>query len=79
MAKVSAPLRKSEPPAKFLTDPLGRRFEVTPQGLFYCPEEGRKKRHPCPDCHFCQGCSDSRCGLCRRDPKSCPGGKRSSD
>jgi hypothetical protein len=24
---------------------------------------GRKK-HPCPDCSFCQWCSDDRCNLC---------------
>ncbi len=23
------------------------------------------KKHPCPDCHFCQQCSDSRCYSCR--------------
>ncbi len=23
------------------------------------------KKHPCPDCHFCQWCADDRCGLCR--------------
>ncbi len=25
---------------------------------------GRKK-HPCPDCKQCQGCSEARCHLCR--------------
>ncbi|MFZ3209757.1 MAG: hypothetical protein WA140_13155 [Geobacteraceae bacterium] len=24
-----------------------------------------EKKHPCPDCHFCQWCSDDRCRLCR--------------
>jgi hypothetical protein len=22
------------------------------------------KKHPCPDCSFCQWCSDDRCRLC---------------
>ncbi len=26
--------------------------------------EGAKK-HPCPDCHFCQLCSEARCHSCR--------------
>jgi hypothetical protein len=25
------------------------------------------RKHPCPDCHFCQSCSDSRCQACRGD------------
>ena len=36
------------------------------QGVFYelrC-EQGPKK-HKCPDCHFCQECSPSRCNVCR--------------
>ena len=24
------------------------------------------KKHPCPDCTFCQWCSDERCSLCLR-------------
>jgi len=24
-----------------------------------------RKKHPCPDCRQCQGCSPSRCHLCR--------------
>ncbi|MBT0654656.1 hypothetical protein [Geomobilimonas luticola] len=24
------------------------------------------KKHPCPDCTFCQWCSDDRCSLCLR-------------
>ena len=23
------------------------------------------KRHPCPDCKMCQGCSETRCNVCR--------------
>jgi hypothetical protein len=27
------------------------------------------KKHPCPDCRFCQWCSDVRCAAClRRSP-----------
>ena len=24
-----------------------------------------EKKHPCPDCSWCQWCSDDRCRLCR--------------
>lgn len=24
------------------------------------------KKHPCPDCSFCQWCGDDRCALCLR-------------
>ena len=24
------------------------------------------KKHPCPDCQFCQWCGDDRCALCLR-------------
>ncbi|HQN18327.1 MAG TPA: hypothetical protein PKV86_04275 [Syntrophobacteraceae bacterium] len=24
------------------------------------------KRHPCPDCSFCQNCAETRCLACRR-------------
>jgi hypothetical protein len=56
----------------------GVRFEVTPHGWVYAPEAGAtSKKHDCPDCLFCQGCSDSRCSLCRRscggDAKGSPG------
>ena len=27
--------------------------------------EGEGKKHPCPDCTFCQWCSDDRCRICR--------------
>ena len=27
--------------------------------------QGGPKKHPCPDCRFCQHCSDSRCRSCR--------------
>ncbi|MEW5724839.1 MAG: hypothetical protein AB1896_17135 [Thermodesulfobacteriota bacterium] len=26
---------------------------------------GGPKKHDCPDCFFCQGCSDTRCNTCR--------------
>lgn len=34
-------------------------------GLVFVPDEDAgPKKHPCPDCRFCQWCSDNRCGLC---------------
>jgi hypothetical protein len=27
-------------------------------------------RRPCPDCRFCQGCSQDRCRLCRSSKKT---------
>jgi hypothetical protein len=40
-------------------------------GLVYVPDDdGGPKKHPCPDCHFCQWCSDNRCELCL-EGKSC--------
>ncbi|KPK89767.1 MAG: hypothetical protein AMJ94_11260 [Deltaproteobacteria bacterium SM23_61] len=64
---------------KEFTDGNGNCFVVTDRGLFYCPKGSGAKKNPCPDCFFCQWCSDSRCGLCRRDPESCLGGKGSPD
>ena len=29
------------------------------------------KKHPCPDCHVCQFCSDDRCRLCLRSDHGC--------
>ena len=29
------------------------------------PDSGGMKKHPCPDCHCCQGCSKQRCHACR--------------
>ncbi len=33
--------------------------------------KGEEKKHPCPDCTFCQWCSDDRCNLCLRQGGSC--------
>lgn len=37
-------------------------------GKVYVPDDeagGNKgKKHKCPDCHYCQWCSDDRCELC---------------
>ena len=56
------------------------RFEATPQGLFFCPGGGAgKKKHPCPDCHFCQWCSDARCRACLGGGGRCGGGKKGGD
>ncbi|ABQ25183.1 hypothetical protein Gura_0977 [Geotalea uraniireducens Rf4] len=27
-------------------------------------EDKNPKKHPCPDCTFCQWCSDDRCRMC---------------
>ncbi len=43
----------------------GVRFEVTPYGLICSLEESNYKKHPCPDCKFCQWCSHLRCSGCR--------------
>jgi hypothetical protein len=32
-----------------------------------CDQEGKK--HLCPDCKFCQWCSDDRCRMCRVEKK----------
>ncbi len=29
------------------------------------------KKHPCPDCTFCQWCSDDRCRLCLNRDACC--------
>lgn len=34
-------------------------------------EEGQEKKHPCPDCRYCQWCSDDRCRLCLGEKRSC--------
>lgn len=33
--------------------------------------ETHDKKHACPDCHYCQWCSDARCRLCLRSEKGC--------
>jgi hypothetical protein len=54
----------ADPKKKFIYE-NGLRFEVTPQGLFYCPEDSKqKKKYPCPDCKCCAWCADTRCILC---------------
>ncbi len=34
-------------------------------------ENDSPKKHPCPDCRFCQWCSDDRCQLCLGHRKPC--------
>jgi len=29
------------------------------------------KKHPCPDCTYCQWCSDDRCRLCLKKNSCC--------
>jgi hypothetical protein len=58
----------------------GLRFEVTPDGLFYAPEEfPADKKHPCPDCKFCQWCAVSRCNLCRPQEEHSSARKKGTD
>ncbi|MBI5634568.1 MAG: hypothetical protein HZA15_13950 [Nitrospirae bacterium] len=33
-----------------------------------------QKKNPCPDCDFCQGCSETRCSLCKS--LDCPSSKK---
>jgi len=32
-------------------------------------KKAKSKKHPCPECNFCQWCSDERCGICRPSGK----------
>jgi len=44
-------------------------------GLVFVQDGGDgPKKHPCPDCHFCQWCSDNRCGLCLEGTARPPAG-----
>lgn len=36
-------------------------------------QSGCRQKHKCADCHFCQGCSESRCQTCRGGKSSCLG------
>lgn len=40
----------------------------------------REQKHSCPDCHFCQFCSDTRCQSCRggEKPSACHAAGKSS-
>ena len=45
------------------------------KGKVYVPGgRGGKKRHKCPDCDWCQMCSETRCRLCMKR-KACGRGK----
>ncbi|MDA8077663.1 MAG: hypothetical protein M0Z79_01875 [Nitrospiraceae bacterium] len=35
------------------------------------------KKHPCPDCSFCQYCSNTRCNICRQPAGKKPKEKKS--
>ena len=39
------------------------------EGWVFEPEEtpGSRKKHDCPDCFYCQMCSDMRCRSCRKE------------
>lgn len=32
-----------------------------------CGRERKAKKHPCPDCSFCQFCAETRCLACRSE------------
>jgi hypothetical protein len=40
-------------------------------------DDSATKKRPCPDCNFCQWCSDDRCRICRGE-KGCGKKKLSS-
>ena len=43
-------------------------------GKVYVPDKKPDvpKKHDCPDCYFCQQCSDDKCQLCRsQDARGC--------
>ncbi|MFH0798938.1 MAG: hypothetical protein V2A66_02010 [Pseudomonadota bacterium] len=41
------------------------------EGLVFVPEgcPSCEKKHDCPDCFYCQQCSETRCRACRGDVK----------
>jgi hypothetical protein len=49
-------------------------------GLVYvpdCNQSDATRKHPCRDCHACQGCDDTRCAVClRRKAPAAPCGGR---
>ncbi len=36
------------------------------------PEICTEKKYPCPDCNFCQFCSETRCNACRQQTPRTP-------
>lgn len=45
------------------------------EAKFIQAREGAERKHSCPDCHFCQFCSETRCRACR---STTPCGKKLS-
>ncbi|MGV8073838.1 MAG: hypothetical protein AB2L11_04695 [Syntrophobacteraceae bacterium] len=41
-----------------------------------CGVKQTAKKHPCPDCHYCQYCSESRCNSCRGKKNTPATGRR---
>ncbi|ACM20031.1 endonuclease DUF559, putative [Geotalea daltonii FRC-32] len=66
-------LRKTETVLESIYGELQQRLPSPGASHHPLPEGEGKKKHSCPDCHFCQWCSDDRCRMCRG--KGC-GGKR---
>jgi hypothetical protein len=49
----------------------GLRYRVLPGGLLFCPaKKTGPSKHGCPDCHYCQWCSDDRCRICEDQGQS---------
>jgi hypothetical protein len=45
-------------------------IRVAGVGLVYQPKGGGEgKKHPCPDCCFCQFCAETRCVTCKSERK----------
>lgn len=42
-----------------------RFVSVAGMRMVYQPARAGARKHPCPDCHHCQFCSDARCQSCR--------------
>jgi tRNA1Val (adenine37-N6)-methyltransferase len=45
--------------------------DIPPGSAFQNISSPVAKKHPCPDCSFCQWCSDDRCALCLRTDSCC--------
>ena len=39
------------------------------RGQLFVPQRQKDRKHNCPDCDFCQWCSDARCAQCLKRKK----------
>ncbi len=44
---------------------------LEPRAFIMPPDNDCPKKHPCPDCRFCQWCGDDRCALCLKKGDGC--------